>query len=203
MTVFGTLMLDNNKMKLTIREDDINKNTPVNGLKYSHEQFLDAHQTHTIGLLCDGLEENVDLINYINSTSNWEICIHGWNHHNYCLMNKNQIEDELDKSILKIDDLFGVTPVKWFLPFNGWTQKHGFSKVPWVANIALYHGIDVLNNCQHIKKFLSDLNDCKLATNIVYYNGWDSSDLALLPELLFFASNLKVDNLQEKRDNKL
>lgn len=182
-------------MKLILRDDDVNKNTDINTLKYVHEQFLVHHFTHTVALICDGLEQNQPLIDYINSTHNWDLCIHGWNHHNYCLMTKSQIEDELDKCILKIDDLFGVVPQKWYLPFNGWTKEKGFELVPFVADIAFYHGIDVDNDCYHIFDAITELEKGhKLNTDTVYFHSWDVEDLKLLPNLFYLIQKTKQVN---------
>lgn len=177
-------------MKLVIRDDDISKLTDVSVLKHTHEQFLNAHLTHTVAFICDGLEKNRELINYINHTHNWELAIHGWNHHNYCLMTKQQIEDELDKCILKITNLFGVEPEKWYLPFNGWTKDKGFDLIPYVADIAFYHGIDVDTDCCHISEALDKLESGKkITTNTVYFHSWDIEDLRLLPTLLFLTTH--------------
>lgn len=174
---------------LTIREDDVGKLTDVQVLKYIHEQFVNNHLIHTIAFLCDGLEENKPLVDYIKQTHNWNLAIHGWNHHNYCQMTKQQIEDELDKCILKIDDLFGIVPEKWYLPFNGWTKETGFDTVPFVADIAFYHGVDVDNDCYHISDAVAELElGRKLNTDTVYFHGWDREDLKLLPQLLFLTT---------------
>ena len=176
-------------MPLTIREDDVGKLTDVQVLKYVHEQFLNSHVTHTVAFLCDGLEENIPLVEYINKTHNWNLAIHGWNHHNYCTMTKTQIEDELDKCILKIDNLFGVVPEKWYLPFNGFVKDKNFDLVPYVADIAFYHGVDVDNDCYHISDAVVELElGRKLNTDTVYFHSWDREDLKLLPTLLFLTT---------------
>jgi peptidoglycan/xylan/chitin deacetylase (PgdA/CDA1 family) len=175
-------------MKLIFREDDVNKDTDVAVLKYIHEQFLDNHLTHTVSFLCDGLEKNTKLIDYINSTTNWDLAIHGWNHHNYCVMSKSQIEDELDKCILQIDRLFNVVPEKWYLPFNGWVKDIGFKKVPFVSDIAFFHGVDVDIDCYHISDAVPALEKGeKLNARTVYFHGWDVEDLKLLPNLLYLS----------------
>jgi peptidoglycan/xylan/chitin deacetylase (PgdA/CDA1 family) len=176
-------------MNLTYRDDDVCKLTDVEVLKHIHKQLLEQHKTHTVAFLCDGLEKNKPLIDYINSTHNWNLCIHGWNHHNYCNMTKPQIEEELDKCILKVEELFGVVPEKWYLPWNGWTDEFGFEKVPFVADIAFYHGVDVDIDCYHITDAVAELElGRKLNTDTVYFNNWDIEDLKLLPQLLYLTS---------------
>jgi peptidoglycan/xylan/chitin deacetylase (PgdA/CDA1 family) len=177
-------------LQIIYREDDVSKLTDVSVLKYVHEQFLNNHLTHTVSFLCDGLEQNIPLIDYINKTHNWNLAIHGWNHHNYCMMSKTQIEDELDKCILQIDNLFGVVPEKWYLPFNGWTDKDGFDKVPFVADLAFYHGIDVDIDCYHISDAVPALEKGeKLRTDTVYFHSWDREELKLLPQLLYLTTH--------------
>lgn len=183
-------------MKIVFRDDDINYQTDIKVLKHIHEQFLKHHKTHTIALICDQLEKNKELINYINSTTNWELCIHGWTHDNYSLLPKQRIEDELDNCILKIEELFHITPEKWYLPWNGWTKENGFDLVPRVADIAIYHGIDVDTDCDHISHFLKVLEEGKVPpTSTVYFHSWDIEDLKLLPNLFFLTEHLKNNKL--------
>ena len=176
-------------MKITFRDDDIGRTTDISVFKYIHNQFLDHKKTHTIAILCDRLEENKELINYVNTTHNWEICIHGWTHENYSLLPKDRIEEDLDKCILKIERYFGVTPEKWYLPWNGWTKDNGFDLVPRVADLAIYHGIDVDVDCDHISHFTKTLEEGKKpATRTVYFHNWDIEDVKLLPNLLYLTS---------------
>jgi len=173
-------------MKFTYREDDISKNTSLEAIKHTHNQFINHHKTHTIALICEGLEENSKLVGYINSTHNWEICIHGWTHENYSLLSKQRIADDLDRCILKVEALFGVTPEKWYLPWNGWTQDNGFDLVARVADIALYHGVDVDTDCDHISHVVELLeNGQNPVVDTIYFHGWDVEDLKLLPNLLY------------------
>jgi peptidoglycan/xylan/chitin deacetylase (PgdA/CDA1 family) len=173
-------------MKLIYREDDINKNTSLEAIKFTHQQFVRAHKDHTIAIICEGLENNTEVIDYINKTKNWNFAIHGWTHDNYCLMSRSRIEDELDRCILLIEKLFGEVPEKWYLPWNGWTKNQGFDKIAYVADIAIYHGVDVDTDCDHISHFLKHLEAGKNpVTDTVYFHGWDVEDLKLLPTLLF------------------
>ena len=172
--------------KLTIRDDDISKDTDVSILKYVHDQFLLHHKTHTVALLCNRLEENKKLVDYINKTHNWNLCIHGWTHDNYCLMSEQKIASDLDRCILKMEELFGNVPEVWYLPWNGWTKDMGFDLVPRVADIAIYHGVDIDTDCDHISHAVEELeNHRKLVTNTVYFHSWDKADLELLPNLFY------------------
>lgn len=173
-------------MKLIYREDDISKDTTLEAIRFTHTQFINSHKDHTIAIICEGLESNKELIKYVNSTKNWNFAIHGWTHDNYCLMPKARIEDELDKCILLIEKLFGEVPEKWYLPWNGFVHGKGFDLVPYVADIALYHGVDVDNDCDHISHFVETLEHGKNpVSDTAYFHGWDTEDLKLLPQLLF------------------
>jgi len=173
-------------MKIIYSENDISKNTSLELIKHTHNQFLKSHKTHTIAIICNGMEENREVVEYINHTSNWDICIHGWDHINYCLAPKAQIADDVDKCILKIEELFNVTPEKWYLPWNGQTKEAGLDLVSYVADIALYHGIDIDTDCEYISRFVEILEAGKNPiTDTVYFHGWDVNDLKLLPTLLY------------------
>lgn len=183
-------------MKFTFRDDFFSKDTDVSVAKYIHNQFLVHHQTHTISVVCEGIEKNKDLINYINKTHNWEICISGWRHENYSKLSKQRIEEDLDKCILKIEEVFGVTPEKWYLPWNGWVAGKGFNLVPRVADLAIYHGIDVDTDCDHIVHFTDTLEAGKRpSTNTVYFYNWEVEDLKLLPNLLYLTQRFKEGGL--------
>lgn len=178
-------------MKLIFRDDCISKETELAILKHVHEQFLNHHRTHTLSLICNGLERNIPLIDYINSTTNWNLCIHGWDYVNYSLLSKTQIADDLDKCILKIEELFGTVPETWYLPWNGWTKESGFDLVPRVADIAIYHGVDVDIDCDHISHAVEVLESHRnLVTNTVYFHSWERADLELLPNLFFLTRKI-------------
>lgn len=188
-------------MKLIYSDNDISKKTPIDLIKYVHNQFLIHHRTHTIAVICEGLEQNRQLLDYVNTTTNWEICIHGWTHDNYCLLPKEKIAEDLDKCILKLERCFGVTPEKWYLPDNGWTEEKGFNLVPRVADISIYHGIDVDTDCDHISHAVEELeNGRKVVTNTVYFHSWDANDLMLLPNLLYLTEK-KVSHLPDLQDS--
>jgi len=187
-------------MNYTLRDDDISKDTGIDLLKFIHNQFLTHHRTHTVALICKDLELNTSLVNYINKTHNWDLCIHGWDHINYSLASKDQIAEDLDKCILKIEELFGVVPEKWYLPWNGWSPEKGFDLIPRVADIALYHGVDVDNDCDHISHFVASAKDgVRPSTSTIYFHSWDTEDLKLLPSL-FYLTEKKIkhsSSLQE------
>jgi len=187
-------------MKFIFRDDDISYKTDVRVVKYIHEQFLKHHLVHTASFLCEHLEQNTKVIDYINSTTNWNLCIHGWTHKNYCLLKKNEIGEELDKCILKMEEVFDKTPEKWFLPYNGWTD-HSYDKVPFVADIAFYHGVDVDTDWEDISAFVADLACGRSPfSHTVQFSCENLKDLRLLPELFFLAKNFQKGhsiNLQD------
>jgi peptidoglycan/xylan/chitin deacetylase (PgdA/CDA1 family) len=173
-------------MDYIYRNDGVCKDTSVKIIKHIHNQFLNHHKTHTISVICEGLEKNKELVDYINKTHNWDICIQGWEHTNYCLQPKEKIADDLDWCILKIEKLFGVVPKKWYLPWNGWTRTSGFDKVPFVADIAFYHGVDVDTDCDHIAHFIELIESGRNpVTDTVYFDSCKIEDLKLLPTLLY------------------
>jgi hypothetical protein len=176
-------------MKYIFRDDYIDKDTPLEVVKHVHNQFINSHKTHTVTVICEGMEKNTPVIQYINKTHNWDIAIHGWEMVNYCLAPKQKISDDLDKCILKIESLFGVVPEKWYLPWNGWTKENNFDLVPLVADIALYHGVDIDIDCDHISHALNVIESGKNpVTNTIYFNNKDVNDLRLLPNLLYLTN---------------
>lgn len=169
-------------MKFVFRDDLIDKYTDSNLIKQSHQYFIDSHQTHTIAFVCKDLEQNLDLIRYINKTKNWDICINGWSYHNYELMDKNQIGDEIDRCVLLLEKLFDTVPEKLFLPISLDTSD---SYVNDLTQLAIYHGIDVITQGLPIGDFIFSLEKGELPpTHIATFNSWDEDDIKQLPELL-------------------
>lgn len=168
-------------MHLVYLDTGINKNTDIAVLKYIHNQFLRHHKTHTVSLLCEELELNPQIIKYINTTTNWELAIQGWEDVDYLPLSKDKIGDDVDKCILKIEELFNVTPERWYV--NHSIDREIMNRI---TEIAFYHGVDIDSRCEHISVAIDRLENRKnLFTNTVFFNSQSRDDLELLSTLFF------------------
>ena len=168
-------------MKFVYLDTGIDKNTDISVIKFIHNQFLNHHKVHTVSLLCEGLEKNVPVVDFINGTTNWDLCIQGWEDIDYLTCSKEKIEDNLDKSILKIEELFNVTPEKWYI-------NHSIDRdlMRRITDIAYYCGIDTDSRYEHIGYAVDILEQRKnLTTNTVFFNSKVHEDLALLSNLFY------------------
>lgn len=134
------------------------------------------------------------MVDYIKSTNYWDIEAHGFVHERYGLYSDQQIADDIDKCIEKIEKLFGVTPKKWYLPWNGWTPElgvgHELDQMERIKYIAELHGIEVDINCDHIGHFSKCLEEGeKPKTKTVYFHSWNKDDVAMLPRLIELTEN--------------
>lgn len=103
---------------MIFRDDDISWLTNVNEFAKVHEFFNEYKQIHTIALLTKDIEKNPELINYINSQSNIDVQIHGYEHLDFNFTSERETEFQLAKSIEIIQRFFGKKPTTFFPPFN-------------------------------------------------------------------------------------
>ena len=168
-------------MSLVYLDSGINKDTSLDVIKFIHNQFLTHHKVHTVSLLCEGLDKNVPLINFINGTTNWNLCIQGWEDIDYLPLSKEKIGDDLDRCILKVEELFNVTPEKWYV--NHSIDRDIMNRI---IKVAYYHGVDIDSRCEYIGDAIKSLEGKKnLVTNTVFFNSQNRSDLELLPSLFY------------------
>jgi len=168
-------------MRIVYLDSGIDKNTDIAVIKFIHNQFLNHHKMHTVSLLCEGLEKNVPVINYINGTTNWELCIQGWEDVDYLTCSKEKITADLDKCILKIEELFNQTPEKWYV-------NHSIDRdlMKRIKETAYYCGVDIDSRYEHIGYAVDILEKHKnLTTNTVFFNSKVREDLALLSNLFY------------------
>jgi len=175
--------------RFVFRDDDIASNTELEWFKPVHELFVSNHKTHTISIICNMFETNKTIIDYIKSTNYWNIQIHGWEHERYGLYDEKRIGEELDMCIEKIESIFGVTPSKWYLPWNGWTPElgsgHELDAMPKIYKVAKLHGLEADINCDHMGHFMRELEEGEMPkTKTVYFHSWNKDDCLMLPHLI-------------------
>lgn len=161
------------------RDDDLPQAISLSKLNEIQHLFLEHDKIHTMTILCNNLDSNVDFVNFVNNTENIDLALHGWTHVNYSMMDEVNIREDIEKSLEMMNKCFGVKPTKWYLPWNGWIQDIGFDGVPRVAKIALEYDLEVNHECEHINHFLQGRK-----SEVVYFHHWDDRDIINLPKLL-------------------
>jgi hypothetical protein len=102
------------------RDDDISKDTDLKRLKEIHSLFFKYKVVHTVALICKGIEENKELIKYMQKqvkNGSMDIQVHCWEHYKLT-DNPGKFNEELPLCIETITHLFGTKPTILFPPWN-------------------------------------------------------------------------------------
>lgn len=99
------------------RDDDISVATDLAQFKAIHELFIKYNVTHTIAVICEDIELNIDLLIYLKITSHIDIQIHCWDHYDITLYTE-VFESDLKKCIKKIKEVFGIDATTYYPAWN-------------------------------------------------------------------------------------
>jgi peptidoglycan/xylan/chitin deacetylase (PgdA/CDA1 family) len=78
------------------RDDDISVTSNCDLLRHVHELFIKYNKTHTIAVLMKDIWENKEIWYWMMTAPNLEICLHGWDHKDYSVMNEEDIRKDLN-----------------------------------------------------------------------------------------------------------
>lgn len=165
---------------MIFRDDDLPQGIIVEVLDNIHQEFLKRNKIHTITILASEIDNQQNFVKYVNETPNFDIALHGWIHDHYPIFTEEMVRTDLDKSMSAMERNFGKKPTKWYLPWNGWINDFGTSKVDWLRPIAKEYGLEIDIECNHIGTTLRD----NLHPKVVYFHWWHKEDIANLPLLL-------------------
>ncbi len=154
---------------ITLRDDDIDVHTKLSNLKKIHELFKKYNTVHAIAVICDKIEKNIEVVNYIKSEPLFEIWAHGWNHVDYRQLDEGSIINHIVKCKLKLLEVFGVVPTHFAPPWN-WTsptlekvcEKYGMKVSHEKISLLQYlksSTTDALINIHHWSDECDDLED--------------------------------------------
>lgn len=100
------------------RDDDPSVLTKIEQFAFCHEIFQKYSVIHTVALIMKDIEKNKSLVDYIKSHQHeFNIQLHCWEHFDH---DKDipQAKISIAKGKQAIRDIFGVTPLIWFPPWN-------------------------------------------------------------------------------------
>ena len=167
--------------KFIIREDDFDPRYPASVVQKTHEMFLQKNLIHTLAVQVkrhSGVGHTQELINYINSTSNWDIQLHGWDHERYSDWEFNDIVRDLYAAIGYCQHKFNHTPTVLYPPWNCESDV--------LKRACDYVGLLFNNNCAYIMSYTNSPEKYQ-DKNVVYFHNWDNFNCEALPKLLDMA----------------
>jgi peptidoglycan/xylan/chitin deacetylase (PgdA/CDA1 family) len=166
-----------NGRNFIVRTDDFDPRLSLEDIKPVHEKFLRAGIPFTIAVnnAMGGLREfNQEVIDYVNSTSGWDIQLHGWHHDAYWFMRYPEIYANLVTNIHDTKrDFPKANPTVFYPPWNesSETVKEACQKL----------GLQVDASGVHMRYWLTWK---RRDSNVLFFHWWDKSDVDLLDEVL-------------------
>ena len=171
-----------NKPKLIIRHDDFDFRMGTEKYIDIHEKFIEKGliETAVIQLTQYGrvqdFERKKELIDYINSTPNWDIQFHCWEHKPYLEMDPNEIIKEVAASLYFINKLFGKTPTVWYPPHN--------VASPRMEMIAKEFGLKVNTGHLGIEEFVKGGGKINETIENIHFHGWANHEMLFFDRML-------------------
>ena len=173
-------------MNLKLRHDDFDWRLDPQDYIDNHEKFIEVGLTETavVQYTHDGRVPNYDqfLINYMNTSPNWDIQLHGWAHDEYDKLSPAEIREHLEKSIEMSEKLFDIKPTVWYPPWNRKTEI--------MEDIARSFGLEIDNESNDISKFIREVEPGIFNGHSVYFHLWNNSEREKIDKMLELAKEL-------------
>lgn len=162
---------------MIFRDDDVNKLTMIDQFKKVHEIFVKHRVLHTIALIVNGIEEHVELVDYLKKNfvnGTLDIQLHCYDH----IKSTNSYE-ETEKDILlgieAINSIFEVYPSHYYPTWNFVDDK--------VIEIASSFGLRTVTEKVTLSKYVQ-LNGAVME-DVINFHYW-------APEVMFLEPALKI-----------
>ena len=176
--------------QIIVRHDDFDFRLQAEEYINIHQKFVEREliETAVVQLTHEGNEKvyQPELITYMNKSPYWNIQFHGWKHWDYGKMPREEIEEDLGKSMDKLVELFEVYPTVWFPPWNSIGQD--------MLELANSYGLAIDNESYDIAKFIREVKAGTYQGHSFYFHGWKADEVAQLDEALDLVVKLKEKN---------
>ncbi|MCK9370345.1 polysaccharide deacetylase family protein [Candidatus Dojkabacteria bacterium] len=172
--------------KIIIRQDDFDFRLEPKAYIDNHEKFIKAGliETAVVQYTHDGNQPKypMDLINYMRTSPNWDIQLHGWSHDDYSKLPRWIIREHLVRSRDMSVRLFGVEPTIWFPPWNCNSDD--------MKEVADSFGMTIDNESYDISKFIREVKAGTFEGHSVYFHLWNRDEAAKIDEMIECAKSL-------------
>jgi peptidoglycan/xylan/chitin deacetylase (PgdA/CDA1 family) len=159
-----------------------------------HEEFIKAGlvETAVLQFTTWGNLQNFrpELIEYINSSPNWDFQIHGWQHEEYDKMKYDNIVKELSACIYWTQRLFKKTPTIWFPPWNRRNEV--------MEKAASFMNLTIDNESYDIAKFVREVQAGIYKGHSLYFHGWKADEMVLFYEMIECVKKVNAERKNAK-----
>lgn len=163
---------------ITFRDDDIGPLTKLEDFKKVHSLFELYGVMHTVALITNRLEENIELVEYINKASYIDVQLHCWDHIQFT-SNHEIAASDLQRGIDKIVSLFGVQPTVFYPTWNMVDDK--------IIKIAADLGLKTSYEKISLSQYIRTKGDVK--ERVINFHYWAYDDAMLIePALKIYTS---------------
>lgn len=157
---------------LVWRDDDVSYLTDLAQFKKVDKIFQERNVQHTIAIIMYDIERNGELINYIKA-NNIDVQLHCWSHRSMPHI-LDELQEELEKSVLRIEELFGKKPTTLYPPWNR-------ANAP-VIEIAEKIGLRVSTIKSSVSNYYK--NEGNIEEEVINFHYWNDGDIMFLPQAL-------------------
>jgi len=173
--------------KLTlIRHDDMDFRLDLTQYQAIHEEFIKAGlvETAVLQFTHDNRLVNIpqEIVDYMNSSPNWDFAIHGWDHAHYDEFLSDIIVRDIAAAMHFCEELFHKRPTIWSTPWN--CRSGGMEQAAKVL------GITIDNESYDIARFIREVKTGTYEGHSVYFHGWKNDEMLQFPEMLELAKEV-------------
>ncbi len=162
---------------MIFRHDDFDSRENLEIVKKIHEEFIKRDLTETIAVnntIGSAIGWESAVLDYVNSTPNWDIQLHGWVHDAYEHLHYNKVYGDLVASLWHTKKHFSkADPTVFYAPWNGYSDN--------ILRACSDLGLQMGGAGDYIMHYVDWKRRGK---DIVYYHSWEADDVGNIPRLL-------------------
>lgn len=168
--------MSNNKIW---RNDDVSYETDLRSFQEVQRMFKKHIVLHTVALICNGIEKNPKLIEYINA-NNIDVQIHCWDHVDFP-DDYEKMDRDMPKCIETIEKHFRHRPLVVYPPHN--------KSDAMVEEIAKNHGLTVSAKKVSLSQYIRF--NGRVGEDVINFHSWCFDEVLQLSEALKIYSKLR------------
>lgn len=162
---------------MIFRDDDISHMTDLSVFSRVHEMFERACVVHTVALIMQDLDKNMELVKYLCSHTCLNMQLHCWQHVD--LTTEPQLDEHMDKAVAQYYKLFGGPLRVLYPPWNKSDDR--------VVAAARKHHLEVRPDKISLQQYIRVRGDVK--EKVVNFHYWAPAEQIMIePALAIFNS---------------
>ena len=157
---------------MIFRNDDVSYKTEVGQFEEVHKLFKKHIILHTVAIICNGIEKNPELIDYINK-NNIDVQIHCWDHIDFT-DDYDKMDADIPKCIETITRHFKHRPLVVYPPHNKADDR--------VAEIAKKHGLELSYKKVSLSQYIRFNGDT--VEKVINFHSWALEEIKILEDAM-------------------